>query len=132
MLSEPQSWHGVYEKEPTVSSCSDQGRRISRGQTYRRANLYMKFPNRVLVIHRIERSHLIYPHRRHVQYLRNFIHHTYATETKLALSQIEEWHHGRLLVLWGIAFEDLLDEPLVEGGEFEGDGGIVLRCGTML
>ncbi len=73
------------------------------------------------IIHRIKRRNLIHPHRRHLQNPRHLIHDTQATEACLSLSEIEQWHHGRFLVLWWVARQDLLDDGLVGGGEGEGD-----------
>lgn len=43
----------------------------------------------------------------------------------LALAQIEKGHDGGLLVLRGVALEDLIDEFEVLLGELEGDGRVV-------
>lgn len=45
----------------------------------------------------------------------------------MALAEVEERHHGGFLVLRWVAFEDFADEGFVLGGEFEGDGGVVVR-----
>jgi hypothetical protein len=50
----------------------------------------------------------------------------------LALSEVEDGHDGGLLVLRGVALEDLCDDLLVLGGELEGDVGVVLRSITVL
>ena len=50
----------------------------------------------------------------------------------LPLSQIQDWHHSSLLVLWWIAFEDLLDELVVLLIELEGDVEIVFGSVSML
>lgn len=39
----------------------------------------------------------------------------------LSLAQVEEGHHGCFLVLRGITLEDLGDDFLADGIEFEGD-----------
>jgi len=45
----------------------------------------------------------------------------------LPLPKIEQWHHGGFLVLWRVAFEDLIDKLLACGGEFEGYLRIIIR-----
>lgn len=94
-------------------------------RTYRRANLQMELAHRTPVIHGIKRSHLIHAHRRHLQNPRNLIHYAQAGEAMLSLSQIQDRHDGRLLVLWGVALEDLVDELVILVVELEGDFGIV-------
>lgn len=92
----------------------------------------MVFPNRIPIIHRIKSRHLIDSHRRHLKDPRNLIHHTQRRETCLALTEVQKWHHGGFLVLWGVAGEDLADDGLVLGGEGEGDGGVVLGSVAVL
>jgi hypothetical protein len=50
----------------------------------------------------------------------------------LSLSKIQKGHYGCLFVLGRIAFEDLIDEPVILLCELEGDAGIILRGITML
>lgn len=50
----------------------------------------------------------------------------------LALAQIEQRHHGRFFVLRGVAFEDLGDELLVYGVEFEGNRRVIGGSVAML
>lgn len=45
----------------------------------------------------------------------------------LPLPKIEEWHHGGFLVLWRVAFEDLIDKLLAYGRELERYLRIVIR-----
>ena len=78
-------------------------------------------PDRGSVVHSIERRHFIHPHRRHFQYLCHLVHHTDAREAMLSLAEVEEGHHGCFLVLRGITLEDLGDDFLADGIEFEGD-----------
>ena len=85
----------------------------------------MEFAHRIAVVHGIKGSHLVDAHRRHFQQPCDFVHDTDAREAVLPLAQIEQRHHGRFLVLRGIAFEDLGYEFLVCSIKFEGDGGIV-------
>ena len=93
--------------------------------THRRAGLDVKPPHGVPVIHRVERRHLVYPHRWHFQQLGDLVHDADAREAVLPLAEVEEGHHGGFFVLRGVAFEDFGDELLVDFVEFEGDGGIV-------
>jgi hypothetical protein len=92
----------------------------------------MELPNRTPVVHSIERSNLIDSHWGHLQYPSHFVHHAQAGESVLTLPEIEDRHHGGFLVLWGVAFEDFLDELLVLRREFEGDGRIVFGGIAML
>lgn len=63
------------------------------------ADLYVVFTNRVAVVHCVEGRDLVYPHWRHLQKSRNFVHDTDACEAVLALAEIEQRHNGGLLVL---------------------------------
>ncbi len=45
----------------------------------------------------------------------------------LPLPKIEEWHHGGFLVLWRVAFEDLIDKLLAYGRKLERYLRIVIR-----
>ena len=80
----------------------------------------MEPPNRIAIVHGVEGGHLIDTHRRHLQYPRHLIHDANAREAMLPLSQVEEGHHRRLLVLAWVSAEHLLDEGLVRLVEFEG------------
>lgn len=73
----------------------------------------MKPPDRIPVVHRVERRHLVHAHGRHLQDARHLIHDADARETVLPLPEVEQGHHGRFLVLRRVAFEDLGDEFLV-------------------
>ncbi len=95
-------------------------------QTYRRAALHMVPSHGIAVIHRIESSHLIHTHRRHLQYPRHLVHDTDARKPVLPLSQIQQWHNGRLLVLARVPAEHLLDEVLILRVELEGDREVVV------
>jgi hypothetical protein len=50
----------------------------------------------------------------------------------LALSQVQERHDGRLLVLRRVSFKDLINESEVLGREFEGNIRIVVACVSVL
>lgn len=92
----------------------------------------MPLPNRIPVVHRVERSNLVDTHRRHLQHARDLIHHAQAAEAVLPLPEVEKRHHGRLLVLRRVTLEDLVDELVVLLGELEGDAGIVDGSISML
>lgn len=79
----------------------------------------------VAVVHGVERRHLVDAHGRHLQYPGYLVHDADAREAVLPLSEIEQGHHGGLLILRGIPFQDLGNELLVDGVEFEGDGGVI-------
>lgn len=103
-----------------------------RGEGYSSANLDEIFADRFAIIHRIERSHLIHSHRRHLQHPGHLVHDADAGPAVLALAEIQERHDSRFLVLRGIALEDLIDESEVLGGEFEGDGRVVVGVVAVL
>jgi hypothetical protein len=50
----------------------------------------------------------------------------------LALAKVEKGHHGRLLVLWWVAGQDLLDHRVVLLAELEGDARIVVGAVAVL
>lgn len=50
----------------------------------------------------------------------------------LTLAKVQDWHHRSLLVLWRVAFEDLVDELVVLLVELEGDAGVVVVGVTVL
>lgn len=50
----------------------------------------------------------------------------------LALSQVEYWHDGGLLVLGGVFLEDLGDDGLILSVELEGNIGVVVGCVAVL
>ena len=86
----------------------------------------MEPPHRLTIIHCIESSNLVHAHGRHLQYSRDLVHDADAREAMLPLTEIEQWHHGGFFVLRRVALEDLGDEVLVDGVEFEGDLGVVV------
>ena len=92
---------------------------------YRRAALHVKPAYGVAVVHCVERSHLVDTHRRHLQQARNLVHHADASEAMLSLSEVEQRHDRRLLVLRGISAEDLLYELFISSVELEGDVEVV-------
>lgn len=92
----------------------------------------MEPPHRIPVIHCVESRDLVHAHRRHLQDARHLIHDADTREAVLPLPEIEQGHHGGFFVLQRVAFEDLGDEFLVQGGEAEGYGGVVLGAVAML
>lgn len=79
-------------------------RRGRRKITYRRADLQVESPHGVTVVHGVERRHLVDTHGRHLQYPGYLVHDTDASEAVLPLPEIEQGHHGGLLILRGIPF----------------------------
>lgn len=100
--------------------------------THRCANLEVISADGGSVVHGVEGSHFIDAHWWHFQYPGNLIHDADAREAVLALSEVEERHHGGLFVLGRVSGEDLLDELLILRSEFERYGRIVLGCVTVL
>ena len=94
----------------------------------RRADLDKVLANRAPVVHRVECGDLVDAHGRHFEDSGDFVHDGDGGEAVLALAEVQEGHHGRFLVLRWVALDDLVDEALVLGGEFEGDGGVVVVC----
>ena len=73
------------------------------------------------VVHCVEGGDLVDAHGRHFKEASNFIHYAYRGPAYLTLAEVEERHHGRFLVLRGIALEDFGYEFLIDGVEGEGD-----------
>lgn len=92
----------------------------------------MVLPNRLAVVHGVEGSDLVDAHGRHFEHAGDLVHDADACEAVLALPEVEEGHDGGLFVLRRVTLQDFLDEGEVLGGEFEGDGGIVVRFISML
>jgi hypothetical protein len=112
--------HGVCSGQPlSLLYCS-----VS---TYRCADLHVELARGIPVVHGVKGGDLVDTHGRHLQYPRYLIHDADAREAMLALSEVEERHHGGLLVLRRVPRDNLLDELLVLRRELEGDFGIVLR-----
>lgn len=86
----------------------------------------MKSAGGIPVVHGVERGDLVDAHWRHLQDSRNLIHDADAGEAVLALAQIQQWHHCRLLVLAWVAAQHLLDELLILRIELEGNRQVVL------
>lgn len=108
----------------------DQG--SDRSRIYRRAGLEVKSADRGSVVHCVEGSDLVHSHRGHLQNSSNLIHDADTRKAMLALSEVKKRHHRRFLVLWGVAFEDLIDELLIDGVELERDVRVIVRSVSML
>ena len=69
------------------------------GETYRCAYLDVVLPYGRAVVHCVEGGHFINSHWGHFKDARDFVHHTYAGEAVLSLSEVEKRHHSSFLVL---------------------------------
>lgn len=86
----------------------------------------MELPDRVAIVHGVERSDFVHPHRRHLEPSGDLVHDADAGEAVLSLSDVEERHDGALLVLRRISRHDLLDQLLALGVELEWDRRVVV------
>jgi hypothetical protein len=93
--------------------------------THRCADLDVKAANWIPVVHGIEGGDLVDAHRRHLQHACDLVHDADACESVLPLPQVQDGHHGGLLVLGGVSAEDLFDELIVLRRELEGNRGII-------
>jgi hypothetical protein len=84
------------------------------------------------VVHGVEGGHLINTHRRHFEDAGHLVHDADAGKAMLALAQVEQRHHGCLLVLRRVTLEDLGDDGLILRGELEGNVGVVVGGVAML
>lgn len=96
----------------------------------------MEFANRIPVVHGVKGSNLVDTHGWHLQQSRNLVHDADACEPVLALAEIEQRHHRRLLVLARVTTQDLLDELLILRVELEGGidvvlGAVAVLCGVL-
>jgi hypothetical protein len=105
---------------------------IHKHPTYCCAALHVEAPNRVPVVHGIEGRHLVDSHWRHLQYSRHLVHYTDAGKAVLPLTQVQQWHDCRLLVLARVPAKHLLDEILILLVELEGYGKVIVGCIAML
>lgn len=78
------------------------------------------------VVHGVECGHLVNSHWGHLQYPGDLIHDADAAETVLPLSEVEQWHNSRLLVLGWVSSKDFIDELLADLIELERDVWVVL------
>jgi len=97
------------------------------GSSYSRAALDVEASNRVAVVHGVECCDFVDSHWWHFEAARDFVHDADAGETVLSLSEIEQWHDRRLLVLRRVSSQDLLDELLILCVELEGNVQVVGR-----
>jgi len=86
----------------------------------------------VTVVHCVECCDFVDTHWWHLEQSRDLVHDADAGETVLSLAEIEEWHDGGLFVLRWVSGEDLLDELLILGVEFERDVEVVFWVVTVL
>lgn len=100
--------------------------------SYRSADLDKVFAHRLAVVHGVEGGDLVDTHWGHLQKPGNLVHDADAGPAELALSQVQKGHDGRLLVLRGVTFEDLIDEAEVLLGELERDTGVVVGVVAVL
>lgn len=92
----------------------------------------MEFANRCTVVHGIERSDLVDTSRGHLEKTSDLVHDGDGCKTMLALTQVEQWHHGGLLILRRVSLEDLGDECLILRVELERDIRVVVGGVSML
>lgn len=104
----------------------------ARGITYGSASLNVELANRGAVVHGVKRGDLVDAHGRHLKQTGHLIHDADAAETVLALAKIEQGHDGRLLVLRGVALDNLFDDLFIVGRELEGDVGVVVGSVAVL
>lgn len=123
VLPQPPSWHGVWRVSWKLND---------RTKTYRRADLDKVLADGLAVVHGVEGSDFVDAHGRHLEHAGDFVHDADAGPAELALAEVQQRHDGGLLVLRGVALEDLIDELEVLLGEFEGDAGIVVRAVAVL
>ena len=140
MTSEPQppSWQGVWIQRYVsyllflrVSmrsrACDILVEQEDNGRvTHRRAGLDVVLAHRTPVVHRVERRHLVDTHGGHLQEASDLVHDADAGEAVLALGEVEQRHHGGLLVLRRVPLEDLGDDGLILLVELEGYVGVVV------
>ena len=105
---------------------------LAESNTNGGACLEVESANRRSIVHCVEGSNLVDAHRGHLQDPSNLVHDADTCEAMLPLSKVEKRHHGRFLILWGVAFEDLIDKLLVDGIELERNLGVVVRSVSML
>ena len=100
--------------------------------SYRCAKLNEVFADRLTVVHGIESSDFVDTHGGHLQEAGDLVHDANACEAVLTLAQIQERHDCSLLVLGGVALEDLIDQSLVLLVERERDARVVGRLVAVL
>jgi hypothetical protein len=106
--------------------------RTKTAGAYRSAGLDEELADWRPVVHGVEGGDLVDPHGGHLKDAGDLVHDADAGEAVLALSEVQQRHDGRLLVLWWVPLEDLGDDGFIFGGKFEGDAGVVVGCVSML
>ena len=101
-------------------------------ETYSSASLNVELANGRAVVHGVERGDLVHTHGGHLEQTGHLVHDADAAKAVLTLTEIEQGHDGRLLVLRRVALDDLLDDLFVVGRELEGEVGVVVGGVTML
>eukprot|EP00960_Hanusia_phi_P048846 759203-Hanusia_phi.AAC.6 len=106
-----------------------------------RHHLDVMLSNGRAVVHGVEGSHLIHAHGRHVQNLRDLVHGNKWDPPRAAmlwhllsllLSQVQERHDSRALVVAGVLLQDLVDLLVALGGEVPHGVQVVVLGVTML
>lgn len=95
--------------------------------SYGSADLQKVLPDRLTVVHGVEGCDLVDAHRGHLKHASDFVHNADASVSVLALTEVEQGHHGRLLVLRRVALKDLIGEGEVLLGEGERESRVVGR-----
>lgn len=92
----------------------------------------MELANRRAVVHGVEGSDLVDTGRGHLKEPGDLIHDGDGREAVLALAQVEQGHHGGLLVLWRVSLKDLGHESFILRVELERDVRVVVGCVSVL
>lgn len=100
--------------------------------TYGGANLHKVLANGLAVVHSVKSGNFVNAHGGHLQHASDFIHDADASETVLALTQVQQRHHGGLLVLGRVALQNLIDDFEVLLRELERKGRVVLGLVAVL
>lgn len=91
------------------------------------AELQKVLSDGLAVEHGVESGDLVYAHRRHLEELGDIVHDRDRDPTRvLALTEVEQWDDGGLLVLLGVVRDDLLCHLLVLLVKLKGDIGVVV------
>jgi hypothetical protein len=99
---------------------------MGRGGEYRCADLDVELAHGGAVVHGVEGGDLVDAHGRHLEDACHLVHDADAGEAMLPLTQVQNGHHGGLLVLRRVPLEDLGDDSLIGGCELERDVGVVV------
>lgn len=119
-----------------VSDDKDEERYGTRGRgspiSYRCAKLNKVLANRLTVVHGVEGCDFVDTHGGHLQETGDLVHDADAGVAVLALTNVQDRHDSGLLVLGGIALEDLIDELEVLLGELERNIRVVIAFVAVL